>query len=181
MKLFDCGKRRWTKRVLCRVSPDSRVVERIIDSAPIDLERIVRRSDLGLGTRFGELLSHGRLCASGRLTLLRADAGVGVAGLIDHRTIVDGAVGDGRSYEVPAALANGNDEVGARNVERKLKASPLHESSLDVLLGAAIAGWVIEGLARVGTDHHEDRLRTKDLGGENRLLVFVLGIGGWNQ
>src|SRR5215472_3379766 len=40
MKLFDCGKRRWTKRVLCRVSPDSRVVERIIDSAPIDLERI---------------------------------------------------------------------------------------------------------------------------------------------
>src|ERR1700751_2359464 len=129
VKLFHSGRRRWTKGVFGRVTPDSGTLERIIDSATIDLEGIVRRSDLGLGARFGVGLSHGRLIGSGRLALLRADAGVGVPRLVNHWTIVDGTFGNGRIHEAPAALVDSDDEIGARNVEGKLKTSPFHESS----------------------------------------------------
>src|SRR5437660_5157176 len=90
LELLDCAELRPTQGVLRHVAPDRRRIERILHSAPIDFEGILRRANLVAEVRPSIRRSAQTWICEIRTTVLTRSADVSPARLIDDRPVIHG-------------------------------------------------------------------------------------------
>src|SRR5262249_25111470 len=90
-ELRYCGDRGRVQRVLAHVTPNGGGIERVFNSAEINLEAVFGRADVVAHVWTSILRSKTGIAESGRMALLSTNANVpAIIGLKDHGTVVRG-------------------------------------------------------------------------------------------